>query len=205
MLAALARAGRRRGFSTVADSSAEGDRLLPYALGLLSALPFLALTPQGVAACAAAAEQHLGQQLPLSQPAAARLQVLYGASVLAFLGGPHWGVALATSATGAAAAAPMANVARYAWGVTPSMLAVPLPLLPLPAAQGALLLGLGTALAADAAFASRRLLPRWYFYHLRVPLTAVAASSVLLSALAGQAGLAEGAQAARPSPPARQR
>jgi len=194
MLRSLAGAGRRRGFSTVADASVEGDRLLPYALGFFSALPFLALTPQGVTACTALAEQQLGQALPLSQPAAARLQVLYGASVLAFLGGPHWGVALATSATGAAAAAPMANVARYAWGVTPSLLAVPVPLLPLPEAQGALLLGLGAGLGADAAFTSRRLLPRWYFYHLRVPLTAVAVSSLLASALAGQAAVAEQAK-----------
>ena len=147
---------------------------MAYALGLFSALPFLVLTPEGLAATSKLGESFAQPPLPITQPAAAKLQLLYGSSILSFLGAPHWGLALAFPSS------PVSGL-RLAWGVVPSLAAVPLPALPEPTARAALFASLGGALVVDAAFAYARLLPRWYLLHLRLPLTLVACGSLLLN------------------------
>jgi hypothetical protein len=111
---------------------------MAYALGALGAVPFLALSPPGFAHVQRAAAD-VGVALPVSAADAPRLQIAYGASILTFLGAPHWGLAM----TNFGAAGPVANVVRYAWGVTPSLLAFPLPVLPQNAAIPLLVQGLG--------------------------------------------------------------
>ena len=154
----------------------------------------------------------------MTQAGASRLQVLYGCSILSFLGAPHWGLGLAnwgarlrvaglclvlhdSSACAflcaGAAGMPLANIVRYAWGVMPSLLAWPVPCLPDQPGAAMLCQGLGVAFAADAAFTRANLLPRWYFWHLRVPLTLVATGSLLSTALLAPAP-AEPAAAAPP-------
>ena len=147
---------------------------MAYALGALSAVPFLALTPSGLAAVKEVGAANGQPELPLSNAGASRMQLLYGASILSFLGGPHWGMALS-----GVAASSLAGVARLAWGVTPSLLAAPLPALPEPVARAGLVASLAGCLLVDAAFTSARLLPKWYFFHLRVPLSLIAMGSLL--------------------------
>jgi hypothetical protein len=154
---------------------------MAYALGTLSAVPFLALTPHGLDALNAFADSHGQPRVPLSVAEAARLQLLYGASVLSFLGAPHWGLAMAGGATAEA------NVARLVWGVTPSLVAVPLPLLPEAPARAVLVQSLAVCLSVDALFSRAQLLPRWYFVGLRIPLSALAVGSLLVAAPAPHA------------------
>ena len=153
-------------------AAAEGDsRTLAYALGFCGMLPFAALTQTGHSLLDDQLAAVGGKPLPFSAEEGEQMQVLYGASIVSFLGAPHWGLALAGGP-------PIGQLARYAWGVTPSLLAWPLPAMPLRDAQLGLVLSLGACLAADVAFASRGLLPKWYLLHLRVPLTLVASGSV---------------------------
>jgi hypothetical protein len=126
------------------------------------------------------------------------------------------------------AAGPIANVVRYAWGVTPSLLAFPLPCLPQQPAIPLLVQGLGVvrrrttaavcvgfvshtlavmyvrpqAFMADAFFLRANLLPSWYFWHLRVPLTLVACGSLLATAAAAPAQPAEPAAPVKLQPAA---
>ena len=67
---------------------------MAYALGLFSALPFLVLTPEGLAATSKLASAFAQPPLPITQPAAAKLQLLYDSSMLSFLGAPHWSAPL---------------------------------------------------------------------------------------------------------------
>jgi hypothetical protein len=123
---------------------------------------------------------------------------------------------------------PLANIARYAWGVTPSLLAFPLPCLPEEPAAVILVQGLGAvrnaracasarsrsphaaadaapatqAFLADAAFMRVGLLPRWYFWQLRVPLTLIASASLLATATSASARGRAAAAAAAAAPPA---
>ena len=112
---------------------------------------------------------------------AAKLQAWYGSSIVSFLGAPHWGLAMASAAAGTASV--YANVARYAWGVTPSLLVFPVPGMNERMASDAVFTSLSLCFAADAAFTAAKLLPRWYFWHLRVPLTLTACGSLLATSL----------------------
>lgn len=109
---------------------------------------------------------------PDMRPPIAAALVAYGATIVAFLGGLHWGLA----ARGAS------SDMQYLWGVTPSLLA-----------WGALLLPERIALVVLAAslvacyVVDRRVLPaqglrRWL--PLRVTLTTVAAASCAAAAFA---------------------
>lgn len=188
------RFSRSRGFSTEASTAAEdtrrrlaeaadGDsRTLAYALGFCGLLPFAALTTeQGHVFLERNLQETGGQPLPYSAQQARQLQVMYGSSIVSFLGAPHWGLAMATQG---AASIGVGQLVRYAWGVTPSLLAWPLPAMPVRDAQLGLLFSLGVCLVADAAFLRRGMLPSWYFWHLRVPLTVVATTCVGANALA---------------------
>lgn len=169
---------RSRGCSSAAQAqAAEGDsRVMAYALGALSTVPFLALTPAGFEHCQRLASAN-AQPLPFSADDAAKLQVLYGCTVLSFLGAPHWGLAMANA--GASSSMPLANIVRYAWGVTPSLLAWPVPALPQREAQGILVTSFAGAFAVDAVFARLQLLPRFYLLGMRLPLTLVATTALL--------------------------
>lgn len=90
---------------------------------------------------------------------ATELQVTYGCMILSFLGAPHWGWALSSTA------APRGVTAfRLIWGVTPASL-------------DALSAGLGLAYAVDAAAWVAGQTPRCYLA-LRTPLTLVAILSL---------------------------
>ena len=112
---------------------------------------------------------------------AAMLQAWYGSSIVSFLGAPHWGLAMASAAAGSASV--YANVARYAWGVTPSLLVFPVPGMSERMASDAVFSSLVLCFVADAGFTAAKLLPRWYFWHLRVPLTLTACGSLVATSL----------------------
>jgi hypothetical protein len=107
-------------------------------------------------------------------PAAGPALVAYGATILAFLGAVHWGLALATPA-----AERGADWGRLGLGVVPSLIAWVALLLPLPAGLGLLAVAiLGTA-AVESWAARMGLVPRAYL-GLRWLLSAGAAASLLL-------------------------
>lgn len=101
---------------------------------------------------------------------ATEVQVTYGCVILAFLGGPHWGFALAARPT-------RARALQLAWGVTPPLVAWPAASLPPPTSIDLVTAGLGTSLSVDALFCFFRLVPLPYLL-LRTPLTLVAAASL---------------------------
>ena len=80
---------------------------------------------------------------------AAKLQAWYGSSIVSFLGAPHWGLAMASAAAGTGSVS--ANVVRYAWGVTPSRFAFPVPALPEAPALRILASSLGAVRGTPAA------------------------------------------------------
>jgi len=94
---------------TASAGPADDARVMAYALGALSAIPFICLTPRGLEAVNSVAASCKQPPLPLSDAHAAQLQLLYGASILSFLGAPHWGLAFATGTA-------EANVVRLVWG-----------------------------------------------------------------------------------------
>ena len=110
-------------------------------------------------------------------PGAGPALAAYGATILAFLGAVHWGLALA-----APAAERGADWARLGLGVVPSLIAWVALLLPLPAGLGVLAVAiLGTA-AVESWAAPAGLVPRAYL-GLRWTLSAGAAASLLLGLL----------------------
>ena len=110
-------------------------------------------------------------------PGAGTALAAYGATILAFLGAVHWGLALAAPATERGA-----DWGRLGLGVVPSLIAWVALLLPLPIGLGLLALAiLGTA-AAESWAAQAGLVPRAYL-GLRWLLSAGAAASLLLGLL----------------------
>ncbi|EFN57231.1 hypothetical protein CHLNCDRAFT_143716 [Chlorella variabilis] len=98
------------------------------------------------------------------------LQVGYGATILSFLGGVHWGLAMTN--VGGDVAFRMADQ-RYLWSVLPCLMAWPTVAMP------AMLLGV--VYAVDRAWAKKGLLPPWYI-RMRLPLTCMAAGGLVLTA-----------------------
>jgi hypothetical protein len=110
-------------------------------------------------------------------PGAGPALAAYGATILAFLGAVHWGMALV-----APAAERGADWGRLGLGVVPSLIAWVALLLPLPAGLGLLALAiLGTA-AAESRAAQAGLVPGAYL-GLCWLLSAGAAASLLLGLL----------------------
>ncbi|GAB4815565.1 hypothetical protein N2152v2_002611 [Parachlorella kessleri] len=140
--AAAAAAGQQQGLSAAPT--------ITKLLGFGGAIPFLALSPF--------AATHL--PLWLLDPALVThcgvLQIGYGATILSFLGGVHWGVAMTN--IGGAVGARLAQE-RYLWS--------------------AVLLGI--VYAVDRSWARRGLLPPWYM-SLRGPLTLLAATGLAMTA-----------------------
>ena len=99
-----------------------------------------------------------------------KLQIAYGAVILSFLGGPHWGFAFSSPAG-------FSYGLRFLWGVTPSLIAWPALMMPQAPAIDLLSAGLGLTLTVDTTFALVGLLPVQYLM-LRIPLTCVAIASL---------------------------
>lgn len=135
-------------------------------LGLAGLLPFLAT--------AAAALLTEGYQRGLATQALAA----YGAVILSFLGGVHWGFALGGEKR------PEAEAFRFILGVAPSLLAWPALLLPGTLACLALALGLGVLLAVEEWALRQGWTPAPY-QNLRRLLTAVAGACLLVVGIAG--------------------
>ena len=174
----------------------------PILLGVAGAVPFVAL--------AAPLAPMLDPYLPEALfPAAYRgeMQAAYGATILSFLGGIHWGFASAGFGGAGAVALPAATKAarervllagpvRFAWSVVPSLVAWPALMLSLPYQLVTVATSLGAALAVDVAYATKGLSPRW-LTPLRFGLTATAAVSLLSSVPAAmeKSAAAEAAEA----------
>ncbi|KAH7431570.1 hypothetical protein KP509_08G055700 [Ceratopteris richardii] len=128
---------------------------LPTFLGIAGALPFLVLTPP------------FPSILPLPEVLAANpieAQTLYGAAILSFLGGPHWGLAMV-----GIHAPPShklfnfaSNSVRYVWSVIPSLLAWPALLMSTVPRLQFLICSFGLVLGLDIMFTRSGLLPPWY-------------------------------------------
>ena len=159
---------------------------VPIALGLAGAVPFVALAVPLAPA--------LGGYVPVSVfpvERRAEAQASYGATIVSFLGGMHWGFAGAGfagagAAAGAGASAAvrealvLAGPARFAWSVVPSLLAWPALMCATPYSLVAVAAALAATLAADAGFAAKGLMPRWLM-PLRFGLTGVALLGLLSS------------------------
>jgi hypothetical protein len=147
------------------------DRPLPAParlLGPAGLIPFIALSTASWAGWASAG------------PALAA----YGATILAFLGAVHWGLALAAPAAQPEAAGEAAQ--RIAWGrlglgVVPALVAWVALLLPLPAGLVLLALGILTTALTETIAARAGLVPRAYL-GLRWLLSAGAGLALLLGA-----------------------
>lgn len=129
-------------------SESRARAAVPVALGLSGLVPFVAAAAGAVV---------------LEGPAAAAAttaSAVYGAVILSFLGGVHWGTGLSSG-----------RAASFLWAVTPSLAAFFAAFLPLPWMLGVLSAGFVLAGAVDVAAFSRTG-PRWYV-RLRVALTLV--------------------------------
>lgn len=114
-------------------------------------------------------------------PGAGPALAAYGATILAFLGAVHWGLALAAPA--GAADKPVRGVewGRLGLGVVPALLAWVALLLPLAAGLGLLALGIVATALAETLAARAGLVPRGYL-GLRWLLSTGAGLSLLLGA-----------------------
>lgn len=102
------------------------------------------------------------------------IQLCYGALIISFLGGVHWG--------GAMNSRDSANekVKRYVWSVVPSLLAWPTLLLPIPIAVGSQIAILLVVWWVDVWAASKSFVPKWYL-SLRLPLTMFACMALVMT------------------------
>ena len=105
---------------------------------------------------------------------------LYGAVILSFLGGVHWGLAVAGFGNG-----PL--VWRLRISVVPSLVGWGAVLLPASAGLIVLAAAFAAVLAIDVRAARVGAIPGWYL-RLRWPLTAVVMSALLLGAVASGGG-----------------
>lgn len=137
------------------------------ALGVSGAIPFVAL-----AVVAALAD---------GDTAVAAKEALrgYGIAILAFLGGIHWGLAMA-AAKGTASGRP--DTRQLVLSVVPSLYAWACLALPLGAGLIVLAAGFPLFLLAEAPRARAGEMPAWYL-NLRGPLTATATVSLVLGGL----------------------
>ena len=168
-----------RGFSSQAvqeqQSTATSVGIPPHAkaLGYLGALPFWLFSTPVV-------EQFpfLEVMTGLSLSDFATLQVAYGATILSFLGGVHWGLSMTTLT-------PIKYTAeRYLWSVMPCLAAFPTLIMPTQHGAGIQAALIGLVYATDRSWAKRGGLPPWYM-KLRGPLSTLAASGLGMTALAG--------------------
>jgi hypothetical protein len=107
---------------------------------------------------------------------ASQVQLAYGATIISFLGGVHWGIAM-TNLT------PVNHLRqRYVWSVMPSLLVWPTLSFPdVEHAAGVQAALLGLVYMVDRGWYRRGGFPPWYM-QLRLPLTVLAAAGCLLTA-----------------------
>lgn len=155
--------------NTALSSSALPSSRVPLAaawLGGLGVVPFLALSFAA----------------GLDAPFAAQVRevlVAYGACILSFLGGIHWGLAIA-------ATAPVHESIlwrRLAVSVSPSLAAWAALLLPATASLFLLAASFASMLWLDIGMTRRGEAPAW-FVHLRVPLSLAVISCLLIAGFA---------------------
>lgn len=139
-------------------------------LGFGGALPFFICSP--MVADVLGLEALLG----VSASQAGMLQVGYGATIISFLGGVHWGLAM-TNLT------PMKLTGqRYLWSVMPCLMAWPtLGGMTVPHAAGTQAALLALVYLVDRGWYRRGGLPPWYMA-LRLPLTGLAIGGLALTA-----------------------
>jgi len=135
-------------------------------LGYLGALPFWGLSPLAYASLEA---------FSLSASEAGTLQIAYGATILSFLGGVHWGLAM-TSIT------PLKSLnERFLWSVMPCLMAWPTLILPTEHGAAVQACLLGFVYFVDLSWAKRGGFPKWYM-NLRRSLTVLACSGLTVTA-----------------------
>lgn len=142
-------------------------------LGFAGALPFWVFSPT--------VAQHLPLDLladPQLLASPGLLQIGYGATILSFLGGVHWGLAMTN--VGGALGYKMAEQ-RFIWSVLPCLMAWPTVAMPVGQAAGIQVALLAAVYAVDRSWASKGLLPPWYM-KMRLPLTLLAAGGLALTA-----------------------
>jgi hypothetical protein len=151
------------------------NQRLALGLGVGGLLPFVGLA--GLAWCGSTVGSTLGLTAgsAIGPAWALRGLILYGASILAFLGGLHWGFALSGRLSDRAA-----RIALV-WSVVPSLIAWSAAWMP----EQVALLGLAGGLVLAWAF-DQRAWPQYgigpWFLRLRSLLTFVATSSLVASA-----------------------
>lgn len=152
----------------------------------------------------------------------AKLQVSYGATILSFLGGVHWGTCssiprvappawlcrrrpslpaginahvtrpyVLCCAVGLAMTTltPLKFTAeRYIWSVCPCLAAFPTMILPVQQAAAIQAALIGLVYMTDRSWAKRGGLPLWYMKTLRGPLSLVAGTSLVLTAISTTGG-----------------
>lgn len=104
---------------------------------------------------------------------AAHALAFYGAVILSFLGGIHWGLAISNTGTARISAA------RLCWSVVPSLIAWGALLLPLFYGLIVLTAAFGLALFVDTRSGTRALVPSW-FPDLRTALSIAVIASLPL-------------------------
>eukprot|EP01018_Ginkgo_biloba_P016827 Gb_34281 [translate_table: standard] len=144
-------------------------------LGLAGAIPFVLLTPPFCSV------------LPLPEFLCARpleAQAAYGAVILSFLGGPHWGLGMVRTHAPPHDKVFNINVStfRFMWGVVPSLIAWPALLLSDIPKMSVLIVSFALVLGVDAWCSIQGLLPPWYL-PLRVLLSLVVLLCLISSTL----------------------
>lgn len=117
----------------------------------------------------------VGLLAPSLAAPARRVSVIYGAAILAFLGGIQWGLSLR-------AAAPRITLRRLATSMVPPLWSVMALSLPLNLATALLILGLCGLLAYEWLERADGAYPEWYL-PLRLRLTVVLTASLALTML----------------------
>ena len=140
------------------------SRSTAFRLGVFGLVPFVALA--GAAA--------FGPEAWRAWSGAALLA--YGATILSFLGGIHWGLALARPALSTQEVVMLLGI-----GVLPQLLGWVALLVPAPIGHGLCAASLIALLAADEAAMRAGLAPAW-FMQLRWPLTCGAALAMVVGA-----------------------
>ncbi|MEQ1711965.1 MAG: DUF3429 domain-containing protein [Hyphomicrobium sp.] len=148
---------------------------LPLAIGIAGLIPFVGLA--GIIV--------LNPRLPAAD--AWRALTLYGAVILSFMGGVHWGLAMARGAElgpRGAEAGGRRTVSGYIASVVPALAGwFAVAILPPRPATSALALGFGLLLIYDLAAVGRGDAPVWYA-PLRRWLTAIVLASLATALLA---------------------
>lgn len=142
-------------------------------LGLAGAIPFILLTP---------AFSSLLPEVLSARPIEA--QAAYGAVILSFLGGPHWGLAMVRTHAPPHDKVFNINIStvRYIWSIVPSLLAWPALLLSDIPKMSLLIVSFSLVLGVDAWCSMQGLLPPWYL-PLRVLLSLVVILCLISSTL----------------------